>query len=48
MTKYTYTFKNAKNVITVIVKEFASYMSAMNFGAEYFATHRDIVYYTMQ
>lgn len=47
MTKYTYRFFDINNNITVITKEFNSYMKAMNFGAEYMGTHFDIVRYTM-
>lgn len=48
MTNYTYTFTKANNEKVTFTKEFASYMKAMNFGAEYFAKHADIVCYTMK
>lgn len=46
MTNYKFTFKT-ENEITEIIKTFDSYMKAMNFKAEYFATHRNVYYATM-
>ena len=46
MTNYKFAFKT-ENGTTEIIKAFDSYMKAMNFKAEYFATHRDVYYATM-
>lgn len=46
MTNYKFTFTTASGT-TEIIKAFDSYMKAMNFKAEYFATHCDVYYATM-
>jgi len=48
MTNYTFTFAKANDEKVTFTKAFDTYMKAMNFGAEYFANHADIVCYTMK
>lgn len=46
MTKYIMTFTHADGTVDTIIKEFATYMQAMNWNSEYFAKHRDVYYTT--
>lgn len=46
MTNYTYTFTDYNGNTTTMTKEFKTYFTAMNFGAEY-AAKNNIKTYTM-
>lgn len=47
MTKYTMTFTYANGTAETVVKEFATYMDAMNFKTHYFASHFGVCHAAM-